>query len=247
MVQAKKCSNDSPQIAPEYHLIGKCQRSKLNVAAKANYTTLSSCKQFGLGKRALSLNFSPRNANGRRWKTLEYTCEVLQCAETNTGLSLTKDFRYDYYSIFGNPLPTVNSTCVPTTGMFYLITQRMNYTEAEKLCQNKSSVLADVSTEQRTDTLAQLLADEGEDSAYISLKRSNSSDFFTSNGDSLGCTSYRAWAPGHPKRGEKFDCVVITKHRTWRTVPCDESLAALCELKPDKPNRKINLFPHLNN
>lgn len=100
-VQANlKCSNGVSQASPEYRLIKKCHRSKLSVAAKGNYAELSSCKRFGLDKRALSLNFSPKTAKYDERRHNDYTCEVLQCAEVSSGSYLTNDSRYDYYSLF---------------------------------------------------------------------------------------------------------------------------------------------------
>lgn len=96
-----KCTNESPPRIPKYHLMEKCHRSKLGIAAKANYTSLTSCQRLGIEKKALALNFSPPEARGEE---LEYTCEVLKCAEADGGLSLVNDTRYDYYSIYAKPL-----------------------------------------------------------------------------------------------------------------------------------------------
>ncbi|KPI98518.1 Lithostathine [Papilio xuthus] len=225
-----KCSNDGPQVNQEYYLVKKCHRSKLGITSRANFAKLSSCKRFAREKRGLSFNFSPQIGG----VGLEYTCEVLQCAEISTGLSLTNDSRYDYYSLFGNLSLTVNSTCVPSLGLFYLISNKRTYSEAIDECRNKSSVLADITSEAKTNALAKLLADFGSEEAFINLKRDNSSDFIASNGDLLECTSYRAWAPGHPRKRGKADCVTITRYRTWRSVSCEEQLEALCELIPKK-------------
>lgn len=100
-----RCSNQSPPNIPKYHLMEKCHRSKLGIAAKANYTSLTSCFRLGIEKRALSLNFSPPDAvNLEGEGTMEYTCEVLKCAEADGGLSLGNDTRYDYYSIYAKPI-----------------------------------------------------------------------------------------------------------------------------------------------
>ncbi|XP_014360860.2 pulmonary surfactant-associated protein A [Papilio machaon] len=230
-VQAiSKCSNDEPQVNPEFYLVKKCHRSKLIVSARANLAKLSSCKRFAREKRGLSFNFSPQ-VGGRR---LEYTCEVLQCAEISTGSSLTNDSRYDYYSLFGNLSLTVNWTCVPSLGLFYFISKKRTFSESIDICRNQSSVLAYVTSEDKTNALAKLLADVGSEEAYINLKRDNSSDFTASNGDLLECASYRAWAPGHPRKRGKADCVTVTRHRTWRTVSCEEQLEAICEFIPKK-------------
>lgn len=111
-----KCSKDGP-LNPEYYLVKKCHRSKLNVLAKGNYPKLSNCKRFALEKKGLSFNFSPQAREGR----LEDTCEVLQCAEISTGLLRNNDSRYDYYSLFGNlscELKKSVSTVTSTTDLF---------------------------------------------------------------------------------------------------------------------------------
>lgn len=102
-VTVMDCSNESSAAILKYHLIEKCHRSKLGIAAKANLTSLISCKRLALEKRALAINFSPREAFNTS-EPIEYTCEVLKCAESLGGLSLTNDTRYDYYSIFAKPI-----------------------------------------------------------------------------------------------------------------------------------------------
>lgn len=84
----------------------KCHRSTLGIIAKANYTSLSSCQRFGIEKKALALNFSPPEAIKDMEKdvVVEYTCEVLKCAEADGGASLVNDTRYDYYSIYAKHL-----------------------------------------------------------------------------------------------------------------------------------------------
>lgn len=62
-------------------------------------------------------------------------------------------------------------------------------------------------------------------------------------GDPLDCTTYRAWAPGSPRKArKKFDCVVLTKHRTWVSMPCKNNLPIVCELIPGGPYKKGSLF-----
>ncbi|XP_049866983.1 uncharacterized protein LOC126367487 [Pectinophora gossypiella] len=233
-----ECSSDSPPLVPKYHLMEKCHRSKLGIAAKANYTSLTSCQRLGIEKKALALNFSPPEAVGMG-EPMDYTCEVLKCAEADGGLSLVNDTRYDYYSIYAKPLTHVNSTCVPATGMFYLVSTKMNYSQAQAHCKNMSSSLADVTSEQRTDLLAALLAGATVEAAFVALKSNNGSVFYNVNGDTLDCTSYRAWAPGHPRRyRDKFDCVVITRQRTWRSTSCKKKFPVLCELLPGGPYKR---------
>ncbi|KAI5632996.1 hypothetical protein NE865_14294 [Phthorimaea operculella] len=176
-----KCSSESPPSVPKYHLMEKCHRSKLGIAAKANFSSLTSCRRLGIEKKALALNFSPPDAVGLG-KPVEYTCEVLKCAEADGGLSLVNDTRYDFYSIYAKPLPHVNSTCVPATGMFYLISKKLNYTQAQIECKNMSGVLADITSEQRTDQLAMFLAGASIDAALVALRSVNGSAFYSVNG-----------------------------------------------------------------
>lgn len=98
-----KCSNESPPTVPKYYLIEKCHRSTQGIAAKANYTSLTSCQRLGIEKKALALNFSPPEAR-EHGEHVEYTCEVLKCTEADGGLSLVNDTRYDFYSIYARPL-----------------------------------------------------------------------------------------------------------------------------------------------
>ncbi|CAG4972783.1 unnamed protein product [Colias eurytheme] len=171
-----KCS--VTQKIPKYHLIEKCHRSTLGVAARANYESLTSCFRLGIEKKALALNFSPKHA----WNSsLEYSCEVLKCAESEGGLSLSNDTRYDYYSIYAKPIPNVNTTCVPASGMFYLLDNQLNYTQAQNKCKNMSGVLADVTSEQRTDALAQVLINANLAAAYVGLTKNNGSSFHSLN------------------------------------------------------------------
>ncbi|KAF9415879.1 hypothetical protein HW555_006631 [Spodoptera exigua] len=238
-----KCSVDTQLRTPKYHLMEKCYRSKLGIISKANYTSLISCQRLGFEKKGLAINFSPREAWADSNETVDYTCEVLKCAEADGGLSMVNDSRYDYYSIYAKPIPHVNTTCVPTLGMFFVITKRQNYTLGYRQCKNVSALPVDVASEQRTDALAQLLASSSLDMAFVGLRSKNGSAFISVNGDALDCTTYRAWAPGSPRKArKKFDCVVLTKQRTWVSVPCKNNLPIVCELIPGGPYKRGSLF-----
>ncbi|XP_047506737.1 LOW QUALITY PROTEIN: uncharacterized protein LOC125050783 [Pieris napi] len=225
---------------PKYHLIEPCHRSTLGIAARAKYSSLTSCKRLGIEKKALALNFSPT------WNRSEpeYPCEVLKCSEAEGGLSLNNDTRYDYYSIYltAKPIPNVNATCVPSIGMFYLLSRKLNYTNADDKCKNMSSTLADVNSEQRTDALAQFLTGAGVATAFVGLKKDHETRFIEVNGNGLDCTTYRAWAPGHPRRNRYHNCILLTKQHTWRTTSCENKQQALCELIPHGPYKKGSIF-----
>ncbi|CAH1645174.1 unnamed protein product [Spodoptera littoralis] len=238
-----KCSVDTQLRTPKYHLMEKCYRSKLGIVSKANFTSLISCQRLGFEKKGLAINFSPREAWADSNETIDYTCEVLKCAEADGGLSMVNDSRYDYYSIYAKPVPHVNTTCVPTLGMFFVITKRQNYTLGYRQCKNVSALPVDVTSEQRTDALAQLLASSSIDMAFVGLRSKNGSAFISVNGDALDCTTYRAWAPGSPRKArKKFDCVVLTKHRTWVSMPCKNNHPIVCELIPGGPYKRGSLF-----
>lgn len=92
-----RCLKNS--IPPKYNLIEKCYRSKLGIIAYANYTSLASCHKLGIEKRGLAINWHPPGQ-----KAVQYSCEILKCAEAEGGLYLTNDTRFDYYSLYGKPL-----------------------------------------------------------------------------------------------------------------------------------------------
>ncbi|CAG9121630.1 unnamed protein product [Plutella xylostella] len=238
---SSKCSNEDPPRVPKYHLMEKCHRSNLAVIYRANFSSLISCQRLGIEKKGLALNFSPPEALKDIKKgdePLEYTCEVLKCAEADGGLSLVNDTRYDYYSIYAKHLPDINSTCIPGLGMF-LFTDRLNYSAAAQECRNRSGRLGDVMSEARTEALTQLLVGAGMEAAFVDGKSDNGSEFYNVNGDTLDCTTYRAWAPGHPKRSrEKYGCIALTRSKTWIAVPCQTKLPSICELNPSGPYRR---------
>ncbi|CAH2234721.1 jg4707 [Pararge aegeria aegeria] len=61
--------------------------------------------------------------------------------------------------------------------------------------------------------------------------------------DSLDCNTYRAWAPGFPRRSPNMTCVVLTRSRTWKTSSCKANFQALCELIPGGPYKRGSIFP----
>ncbi|XP_049708445.2 uncharacterized protein LOC110379694 [Helicoverpa armigera] len=243
-VNAKsECSVDGQVRSPKYHLIEKCFRSKLGIVTKANFTSLTSCQRLGFEKKALAINFSPQEAWQDYNVTGRYTCEVLKCAEADGGLSMVNDSRYDYYSIYGKPVPHVNSTCVPTLGMFFILTKKQNYSQGFRDCKNISGLPADVTSEQRTDSLAQLIAGASLEVAFVGLRSKNGSGFFSVTGDALDCTTYRAWQPGSPRKArDKYDCVLLTRSRTWVTTPCKKNYPMICEIVPGGPYKRGSIF-----
>jgi hypothetical protein len=83
----------------DFYLIQTCSRSTMKAIARARLPTPERCALFALQKRGLAFNFSPPGLmQGRS------TCIVSECPEFETLTSLKKDLRYDYYSLYGNPL-----------------------------------------------------------------------------------------------------------------------------------------------
>lgn len=68
--------------------------------------------------------------------------------------------------------------------MFFIFTKRMNYSNGLRECKNVSGIPADVTTEQRTEALAQLLAGASIETAFVGLKSKNGSVFVSSSGKS---------------------------------------------------------------
>lgn len=67
--------------------------------------------------------------------------------------------------------------------MFFVITKRQNYTLGYRQCKNVSALPVDVTSEQRTDALAQLLASSSIDMAFVGLRSKNGSAFISVNGN----------------------------------------------------------------
>lgn len=67
--------------------------------------------------------------------------------------------------------------------MFFVITKRQNYTLGYRQCKNVSALPVDVTSEQRTDALAQLLASSSIDMAFVGLRSKNGSAFISVNGE----------------------------------------------------------------
>jgi hypothetical protein len=82
----------------------------MKVVARARLPTPERCALFALQKRGLAFNFSPPGLmEGRS------TCIVCECPEFETLTSLKKDLRFDYYSLYGNPLREYRTVCPVST------------------------------------------------------------------------------------------------------------------------------------
>lgn len=67
--------------------------------------------------------------------------------------------------------------------MFFIVNKKLNYTQGLRECKNISGVPADVTSEQRTDALAQLLAGASIDAAFVGLRSKNGSAFISVTGE----------------------------------------------------------------
>jgi hypothetical protein len=79
----------------------------MKAIARANTPTPDQCALFALRTRGLAFNFSPLGLMNSK-----HTCVVCDCPEFETLASLKKDLRYDYYSLYGNPLRKYKASSV---------------------------------------------------------------------------------------------------------------------------------------
>ncbi|PNF32703.1 hypothetical protein B7P43_G12960 [Cryptotermes secundus] len=222
----------------DFYLIQTCSRSMMKAIARARLPTPEQCALFALQKRGLAFNFSPPGLMESR-----STCIVCDCPEFETLTSLKKDLRYDYYSLYGNPLPSINHTCIPKVGVFLLHLERLNFSHALNSCRTKDSELAHVISETRTTALSalvkQMRVSRAPKRAYIGLDDTKvEGRFVTTTGEPLNCFDYVAWAPSEPRdRLADEDCVALGGNKQWQVSRCSAKLPYLCELWPggDQP------------
>uniref|UniRef100_A0A1B0CYY2 Uncharacterized protein n=1 Tax=Phlebotomus papatasi TaxID=29031 RepID=A0A1B0CYY2_PHLPP len=86
-----------------------------------------------------------------------YNCQVLQCPEIRNFSSMVNDTRFEYYSLFANPPPPDNATCVPGLGMFIYFDKPENFSRAFNICREVNGSLAHILTEVRTNSLSKLI------------------------------------------------------------------------------------------
>lgn len=116
----------------------------------------------------------------------------------------------------------------------------MNYIQAIVNCQNHGGDLADVLSESRTNRLSQMIGNLMSNwykAAYVGLDDLNEEGLFETAFESyLGCSKFRAWAPGHPMSKNRHQrCVILDSERTWRVIDCRMELPSICELYPQRP------------
>lgn len=116
--------------------------------------------------------------------------------------------------------------------------EKVNYTEAVKLCREESGELASVMSSKRTIGLSNIVGHLRRDrEAYVGLDDiEHEGKFVTASGKLASCFEYRAWGLGEPKsRRKEEDCVVIDARRRWKVVDCSKKLPFICELLPKGP------------
>ncbi|XP_025417877.1 uncharacterized protein LOC112688741 [Sipha flava] len=232
-----------PEIG--YHLTKECAISKMRTVASSNTTELISCIQLAKTKNAFAFAYANQTEDAEI--SLSSICNVFECPEFHSFLLTSSISAYDYYSMFSKPMPTENYTCAPGIGMFEMIIDRLNYSNAMVACEDAGGHLANVVSDPRTSFLASLvssaLANQTASArrAFVGLFFEN--EFVTITGEPLTCLPYRAWAPGHPKAESlKKDCVVITSDRYWETEDCSKKLPYICELIPDGPLTNVERY-----
>ncbi|XP_050438696.1 pulmonary surfactant-associated protein D-like isoform X2 [Adelges cooleyi] len=175
-------------------------------------------------------------------------CMVYECPEYHGFLNSKQNpSLYNYYSMYSKPLPNENYTCVPGIGIFDVVSDRMNFSNAMEACEEVGGHLANIVSETRTSMLSALVSSTLTNftirnrRAYVGLFFDE--DFVTIMGELLACLPYRAWAPGHPKaRKIEKDCVVITSNRYWETENCSKKLPYVCELIADGPMTAVERY-----
>uniref|UniRef100_A0A1B0CL12 Putative c-type lectin n=1 Tax=Lutzomyia longipalpis TaxID=7200 RepID=A0A1B0CL12_LUTLO len=179
-----------------------------------------------------------------------YNCQVLACPELKNFSSMINDTRFDYYSLYANPPPPDNATCLPGMGMFIYYDKPENYSRAFNACQEINGSLAGVVSESQTNALSKLLKlkynTTHQDMAFVDLREkehnetTNQYTYHTSEGFPLECFAFRAWSPGFPRKFKHAACVTITKENSWKVVPCTKKKPFICEIFPTGPDRRIS-------
>ncbi|XP_060844821.1 uncharacterized protein LOC132924486 [Rhopalosiphum padi] len=232
------CSRHLHRPRHEYHLTKECTTSNMRTVASSNATELESCARLAATKNAFAFTYA--NFTEGTVSILSSTCNVFDCPEFHPFLLTANASVYDYYSMYSKPLPSENYTCAPGLGVFELVTNHLNFSNAMVACEDVGGHLANVVSDSRTSFLSALVSSDLKNKtinnrkAFIGLFFEN--DFVTITGEPLSCLPFRAWAPGHPKSGRpKKECVVLTGNRYWETEDCSKKFPYICELVPDGP------------
>ncbi|CAH0762917.1 unnamed protein product [Bemisia tabaci] len=230
-----RCAEITKKPATRFHLVQPCSFSRMVIVGLTRAPSLERCAVFAHRKQGLAINYNQAGND------MASNCLVLDCPEYDTLLSLQPHSSFDYYSLYSRPIPEENTTCIPGVGMVYLHRGKVNYSEAEDLCENKGGRLASVVSESRTNGLSRLVATLGTQNkltvAYVGLADTKvEGQFISSKNEPLRCFPYRAWAPSEPRhKKSREDCAVIDSRNSWRVVDCKSKHPFLCELTPSGP------------
>lgn len=147
-------------------------------------------------------------------------------------------------------LAPINSTCIEGVGVFVIHLSEENYNSSKEKCHKFGAGLPDIASESRTRSLSQILdfylPKNSFHQAYIGMDNMESNgDFHRSNGQALTCTTFRAWAPGHPRRRRPNQtCCTLDSKRMWRTVDCGLKLPFICEIYPGGWFEDYDVYEH---
>lgn len=168
-----------------------------------------------------------------------FNCELLACPEFQNFSHIVNDTRFDYYSLYALLLPPINSTCIPTVGVFQYYNEFANYSTATQMCRKSNGSLAHILSEQRTNSLSNFIHQQQNVTrvtvAYVGLNETVRNKFRTSADEPIECSLFRAWAPGHPMQKKILRCVALTDEDSWRSFTCLKRLPFICEIHTSGP------------
>lgn len=163
----------------------------------------------------------------------------MACPELRNFSNIINDTRFDYYSLYSNPPPPINSTCIPTVGVFQYYNEFANYSTATQTCFKSNGSLPHILTEKRTNSLSNFIYQQQNITrlkiAYVGLNETVRNKFRTSDDEPIECFLFRAWAPGHPMQRKILRCVAITDEDSWQTFTCMKKLPFICEIHISGP------------
>ncbi|RZB66654.1 uncharacterized protein BDFB_004386 [Asbolus verrucosus] len=257
----KHCFSEKPSL--KFHKIRSCYKSNMPIISSKTLDTIGDCVKYARQKSGLAFNFSPPDLKNATLNRRYRNCQVMGCPETTNSSTLVFDPSFDYYSAYGDfnckwfnlrirglqpkQLPaTQNATCVKSVGLFDVVQEKRNYTEAINFCQNLGADLADVMSEVRTNALSTLLKSQRGwyKAAYVGLEDTDVEGTFENPmGNFLQCTKYRAWSVGHPRPNRKHeDCVILDADRVWKAINCKIKQRFICEFYAAPPESPLIEF-----
>ncbi|XP_053677694.1 uncharacterized protein LOC128727778 [Anopheles nili] len=278
----RTCEVNAGKIVHRFYPLRHCQRSNRTVIGLSNVESVRECAEFARYKQGLAFNYAEAGRNTSNlfdvvkerernktnptpWKpkspavstSLEfedfYNCHVLDCPEYRNLSTIVNDTRFDYYTLYARHLPTMNSTCIPSIGMFLFEDTKLNFSKAYNSCRTFGGSLAHIASDSRTFHLARYISNEPllnetttnastispgamDQLYYVGLNETEKNRFFTSAEERLDCFTFRAWAPGHPDRNRHPpSCVALTDEGSWKVFNCNRTLRYICELHTSGP------------